>query len=66
MAESVDWNDLKGAWGDYQKSVDAWLTAAADPTSDHEVVDDLIHTLIHGHNTWSEKLGAVVEATHHH
>ena len=66
MAESVDWNDLKGAWGDYQKAVDGWLTAASDPGSEHAAVDELIHTLIHAHNTWSEKLGAVVEATHHH
>ncbi|MPZ70009.1 MAG: hypothetical protein GEU71_10840 [Actinobacteria bacterium] len=66
MAESVDWNDLKSSWGDYQKAVDGWLTTAADPASEHAVVDELIHTLIHAHNAWSEKLGAVVEATHHH
>ncbi len=66
---SVDdkqWNDLKENWGSYQKAVDSWLGAATDPSAEHATVDDLIHTLIHAHNDWSEKLGAVVEATHHH
>ncbi len=63
---TVDWDELKGAWGDYQKAVDDWLTAAGDPDVDHGTVDELIHTLIHAHNDWSGKLGAVVEATHHH
>lgn len=65
-AAEQDWDGLRGSWDDYRSAVDAWLEVAPDENAEHAVVDDRIHALIHAHNSWSEKLGAVVEATHHH
>lgn len=32
---TVDWDELKGAWGDYQKAVDDWLVAVVEATHHH-------------------------------
>lgn len=33
---TVDWDELKGAWGDYQKAVDDWLGAVVEATHHHQ------------------------------
>jgi hypothetical protein len=63
--DAQTWTDLGSMWDGYKKSVDKWLTAAPSGVGTDEV-DRLIHEVIHAHNDWSEKLGKVVEATHHH
>lgn len=58
------WTALRTAWMSYRTAVDAWIEVAESGPS--EDVDRRIHVLIAEHNSWSEILGSVVDATHHH
>lgn len=65
----VDWEGLRSAWRLYVSSVELWMDAASDPDAPLPAkvnTDQLIHAVIAAHNSWSEALGEVVDATHHH
>jgi len=58
------WTALRAAWTSYRGAVDAWIQSAE--TGPAEDLDRRIHSLIEEHNSWSEILGRVVDATHRH
>lgn len=60
------WSDLDDSWPRYQDAVQGWLEIARRPDADAAEVDELTHALIAAHNEWSSRLGAILEATHHH
>lgn len=65
----VDWEELRSAWRLYASSVDVWIEAASNPGVSMPAkvdVDQLIHSVIAAHNSWSDVFGRVIQATHHH
>jgi hypothetical protein len=57
------WTALREAWASYRTAVESWIEVAETGSSE---LDRRIHGLIEEHNAWSETLGRVVDATHHH
>lgn len=60
------WQELGSAWESYRGTVEAWMQISPDADADPRLVDGLTHQVISGHNEWSERLAAVLEATHKH
>jgi hypothetical protein len=61
--EPETWTSLREAWASYRSAVESWIDVAETGSSD---LDRRIHRLIDEHNSWSETLGHVVDATHDH
>ena len=61
--EPETWTALREAWAAYRIAVESWMEVAEADSSD---LDRRVHALIDAHNAWSETLGRVVDATHHH
>lgn len=65
-ASQQEWESLRKTWEDYHNTVAVWLEVSADPEADPDLVDGLIHQLMAEHKQWSEVLGKLLHATHHH
>jgi hypothetical protein len=65
MVDEETWAALRQGWSSYSTAVEAWIEAV-EAEAEEDVVDRRIHELIEEHNSWSEILGRVVDATHHH
>jgi hypothetical protein len=65
MVDEETWTALRKGWSSYSTAVEAWIEAV-ETGAEEDVVDRRIHGLIEEHNSWSEILGRIIDATHHH